>query len=234
MRDRKENHVVTTPLNSRERVLRLFRREPIDCIPVFSGMGNITVHGLEKYGWKFPEIHTDARKMASMAASTYELFGFESAVVPFDLAVEAEALGSKANYYPHATEILYPTIMEHPAEKVEDLNLQVPPDLSRAARIPLVCEALRLLKPGGIFCNVEHNPLNPVTRLIVSRTPVDADAQLLRARESQELVREAGARVLGTQYFLLFPELIHKYAAVIEDWLTFVPAGGQYAVFAQR
>jgi SAM-dependent methyltransferase len=95
-------------------------------------------------------------------------------------------------------------------------------------------EALRLLKPGGIFCNVEHNPLNPVTRLIVSRTPVDADAQLLRARESQELVREAGARVLGTQYFLLFPELIHKYAAVIEDWLTFVPAGGQYAVFAQR
>ena len=133
-------------LNSRERVLKLFRREKIDYVPVFSGMGNVTIHGLEKYGWKFPEIHTDARKMASMAASTYELFGFECAVVPFDLAVEAEALGSKANYYTHATEILYPTISEHPAEKVEDLSLQVPSDLSRAARIPLVCEALRLLK----------------------------------------------------------------------------------------
>jgi len=34
---------------------------------------------LEKYGWKFPEIHTDARKMARMAASSYQLFGFESA-----------------------------------------------------------------------------------------------------------------------------------------------------------
>jgi [methyl-Co(III) methanol-specific corrinoid protein]:coenzyme M methyltransferase len=133
-------------LTSRERVLRLFRKEKIDCIPVFSGMGNITVHGLEKYGWKFPEIHTDARKMASMAASSFELFGYECAVVPFDLAVEAEALGSKANYYPHATDILYPTISEHPAEKVEELNLQVPSDLSKAGRIPVVCQALRLLK----------------------------------------------------------------------------------------
>jgi MtaA/CmuA family methyltransferase len=137
---------MTTTFTSRERVLKLFKGEKIDYIPVFSGMGNITVHGLEKYGWKFPEIHTDARKMASMAASTYELFGYECAVVPFDLAVEAEALGSKANYYTHATEILYPTITEHPAEKIEDLNLQVPADLSKAARIPLVVEAIGLLK----------------------------------------------------------------------------------------
>jgi [methyl-Co(III) methanol-specific corrinoid protein]:coenzyme M methyltransferase len=133
-------------LTSRERVLRLFRKEKIDYVPAFSGMGNIAVHGLEKYGWKFPEIHTDARKMASMAASSFELFGYECAVVPFDLAVEAEALGSKANYYPHATDILYPTISEHPAEKVEDLHLEIPADLSKAGRIPVVCEALRLLK----------------------------------------------------------------------------------------
>jgi [methyl-Co(III) methanol-specific corrinoid protein]:coenzyme M methyltransferase len=137
---------MTTTLTSRERVLKLFKREKIDRVPVFSGMGNITIHGLQKYGWKFPEIHTDARKMASMAASTYELFGYECAVVPFDLAVEAEALGARANYYAHATEILYPTITEHPAEKVEDLDLRVPSDLSRAARIPLVVEALGLLK----------------------------------------------------------------------------------------
>jgi len=133
-------------LTPRERVLKVFRREKVDVIPVFSGMGNITIHGLEKYGWRFPEIHTDARKMASMAASTYELFGFECAVVPFDLGVEAEALGSKVNYYPQASDILYPTISQHPAEKVEDLKLQVPPDLAKAGRIPLVTEALGILK----------------------------------------------------------------------------------------
>lgn len=137
---------MATSLNSRERVLKLLRKEKTDYIPIFSGMGNITVHGLEKYGWKFPEIHTDARKMANMAASTFQLFGFESVVVPFDMGVEAEALGSKVNYYAHATDILYPTISEHPAEKVEDLNLQVPSDLAKAGRIPVVIEAIRILK----------------------------------------------------------------------------------------
>jgi len=137
---------MATSLNSRERVLKLFRRESLDYIPLFSGYGNITIHGLERYGWKFPEIHTDARKMANMAASTFHLFGFESAVVPFDMGVEAEALGSKVNYYAHATDILYPTISQHPAEKVEDLNLQIPSDLANAGRIPLVTEAIRILK----------------------------------------------------------------------------------------
>ena len=83
---------MTQEISSRERVLRLFRKEKIDRIPVFSGMGNITVYGLEKNGWQFNEIHLDALKMAAMAASTYEIFGFESVVVPFDLGVEAEAL----------------------------------------------------------------------------------------------------------------------------------------------
>jgi len=95
-------------------------------------------------------------------------------------------------------------------------------------------EVFRVLKPGGVFCIIEHNPLNPATRLIVSRTPVDADAHLLRAKESGHLLRGAGGRILQIQYFLLFPERIHKFAGFIEDWLTSVPMGGQYAVFAQR
>lgn len=135
-----------TGLDSRERVLKLFRKEKIDRIPVFSGMGNVTVHGLEKYGWKFAEIHTDATKMAKMAASTFQLFGFECAVVPFDLGVEAEALGAGINYYAHHTDILYPTISCKVTPSIKDLNLQVPPNLASASRIPLVVEAIHLLK----------------------------------------------------------------------------------------
>ena len=133
-------------LNSRERVLGLFRHEKIDRAPVFSGMGNITIHGLEKYGWVFPGIHVDAHKMASMAASTFHLFGFECAVVPFDLGVEAEALGAGVNFYPAHTDIIYPTIAEKVAEKVSDLNIQMPSNLARAGRIPLVVQAIHYLK----------------------------------------------------------------------------------------
>ena len=133
-------------LNSRERVLKLFRKKKIDRIPVFSGMGNVTVHGLEKYGWKFTEIHKDAGKLASIAASTFQLFGFECAVVPIDMAVEAEALGAEVNFYPHRTDVIYPTILKKLVEKVAELDLKLPSELGKAGRIPLIVEAIRFLK----------------------------------------------------------------------------------------
>jgi len=133
-------------MNSRERVLGLLAGQEIDRIPVFSGMGNVTVHGLEQDGWRFPEIHLDGRKMATAAASTSRLFGFECAVVPFDMGVEAEVLGCEVNYYAHHTDILYPTILEKLAPKVEDLEIRVPEDLEGAGRVPVVTEAIRLLK----------------------------------------------------------------------------------------
>jgi [methyl-Co(III) methanol-specific corrinoid protein]:coenzyme M methyltransferase len=137
---------MNTELNARERVLRLFNREKIDRLPAFSGMGNITIHGLEKHGWNFPEIHVDARKMASIAASSFQLFGYECAVVPFDMGVEAEALGAEVNFYSHHTDVLFPTISKKVAEKVADLDIMIPSNLSQAGRIPLVVEAIRLLK----------------------------------------------------------------------------------------
>ena len=106
--------------------------------------------------------------------------------------------------------------------------------VSISQRSLLTAEALRLLKPGGIFCVIEHNPLNPVTRLIVSRTPVDADAQLLSARQTRRMLLSAGSKLIRTQYFLLFPERIHKFAATLEERLARIPLGGQYSVFAQR
>jgi len=137
---------MATSLTSRERVLSLFRKVEIDRIPIFSGMGNITVHGLERCGWRFPEIHVDERKMADVAASTFQLFGFECAVVPFDMGVEAEALGCEVNYYAEHTDILYPTIFKKLASKVGELDIQVPPDLEKAGRIPVVTEAIHHLK----------------------------------------------------------------------------------------
>jgi len=133
-------------LGSRERVLKLFQRESIDRVPVFSGVGNVTIHGLSKYGWKFADIHRDADKMAAMAASTYQLFGFECAVVPFDVAVEAEAMGVGVNFYSHHEDVLYPTISTKLCDKALELDVKMPSDLAKAGRIPLVVEAIKQLK----------------------------------------------------------------------------------------
>jgi SAM-dependent methyltransferase len=98
----------------------------------------------------------------------------------------------------------------------------------------LTNEACRVLRPGGLFAIFEHNPANPATRLIVSRTPVDSNAVLLRARESRGLIRAAGLAPLDTVYYLYLPQRLFDFAGGLERLLSAVPLGGQYAVFGEK
>jgi len=102
------------------------------------------------------------------------------------------------------------------------------------ARPALTAEICRVLRPGGIFCIIEHNPANPVTRTIVSRTPVDANAILLPGGESKELVLQAGLGRPVVEYFLYFPKSLYRFAGWLEPLLAKVPLGGQYAVFSEK
>jgi SAM-dependent methyltransferase len=106
--------------------------------------------------------------------------------------------------------------------------------LAPGERPALTNEARRVLRPGGLFAIFEHNPWNPVTRLIVGRTPVDASAVLLRARESRGLMRAAGLVPLDTLYYLYLPQRLFELAGGLERLLAGVPFGGQYAVFGEK
>jgi SAM-dependent methyltransferase len=105
----------------------------------------------------------------------------------------------------------------------------VPPPL----RADLTAEVRRVLKPGGVFAIIEHNPYNPATRLIVSRTPVDASAILLRKAETRRLLLGRNFSIDDQLYFLYFPERIYTRAEPLESALGWLPLGGQYAVFAK-
>ena len=59
-----------TEMTSRERVLKLFNREPIDTMPCFSGQGMVTVPAIEALGIKFPQIHLTAENMAGSAVKS--------------------------------------------------------------------------------------------------------------------------------------------------------------------
>ncbi len=85
----------------------------------------------------------------------------------------------------------------------------------------------RALRPGGRFYLIEHNPWNPVTRLIVARARIDANAVLLSPRRSRALMQAAGFRDLTARHFLFLPP---RWSALrgLEAGLGWLPLGGQY------
>lgn len=136
-----------TTITAKERVLNLLTGQPADGVACFSGMGNITTAGLEQFGYRFQDLHSDARKMADVAATSHKLFNYDCAVVPFDLCVEAEVLGCKMNPYNDVATILYPTVQEKVIHSPEEMaEFVVPTDVSRLGRVPVVCQAIAYLK----------------------------------------------------------------------------------------
>jgi [methyl-Co(III) methanol-specific corrinoid protein]:coenzyme M methyltransferase len=224
-------------MNSRERVIKLFKGEQIDRVPCFSGMGNVTEEGINKLGYRFADIHLDAKMMADTAASTYKLFGFESGVVPVDLCVEAEALGCVINVYPHAEGILYPTIKEKLIHNEDEMDVKIPADLAESGRIPLLREAIKLLKEdignevaigsyvlGPFTLGGQIMELNDLLKLsfkkadkVAKLLDIMADAIIIVAKEYEKAgvdfvtVREMGATsdVLSPRVFksLILPPL---------------------------
>jgi len=155
---------MTTTMTARERVLKLFAGEEVDRPPCFSGMGNVTTEGLKALNQKFAATHLDAKMMAAAAASTYRLFGFESGVAPFDLCIEAEALGCEINVYAHSEDLLYPTIKKKLIHNEAGMEIAIPSNLTERGRVPLMLDVIRLMKKDiGSEAAVGSYVLGPFT-----------------------------------------------------------------------
>ncbi len=126
--------------SSPEEILSLLRGNFLNRLPVFGVLPSLTASGLKRVGVRYSEAHTDATKMAYAAASTFESYGYESAMVPFDICVEAEALGCKIDFQTNIDAFLAPTVSQ------PITHHQLPTDLSRTGRIPLVADAIKRLK----------------------------------------------------------------------------------------
>jgi hypothetical protein len=66
-------------------------------------------------------------------------------------------------------------------------------------------ETRRVTAPGGYVCIIEHNPFNPLTRLAISRYPIDDDPALISARKLRALMKTYGFCDVGSRQFLLLP-----------------------------
>ena len=105
----------------------------------------------------------------------------------------------------------------------------VPPqDRSR-----LVTEMARIVRRGGLVAIYEHNPLNPLTRLAVSRCSFDADAVLLGRGELARLARGAGLELVIQSYIVFFPWRARLFS-MTEGALGWLPLGAQHCMAARK
>ena len=134
---------VPTP---RDQVLSLLMGEAGTRPLCFSGLITVTQPGLDTLGLNLSEVHTDARRMAAAAATTPNLFGFDAAAVPLDMCVEAEVLGVSVDFDMGGDNGRLPQPVAPLAPSTQDLELDVPADPANLKRVPVVCEAIRILK----------------------------------------------------------------------------------------
>jgi SAM-dependent methyltransferase len=90
-----------------------------------------------------------------------------------------------------------------------------------------VSELRRVTRPGGLVVAFEHNPLNPLTRLVVRRCSFGGDAKMLSPGRLRGLFREAGLPVVERRFLLIFPSS-SKPLRRVERSLGFLPVGAQY------
>ena len=135
-----------TDNRSRAEVLALLAGNRNPRLPCFSGLINVTAPGLESIGLKLCEVHVDPDMMARAAATTYRLFGFESAVVPLDMCVEAEILGARVDFRLEARHPELPRVIAPLVDSPNELEIKALTELTKRARVSVVTEAIRILK----------------------------------------------------------------------------------------
>lgn len=149
-------------LKSKQRVMGLLKKEPIDTMPFFSGMGMVVMPGIKKTGFKFSSIHTDPERMALSAIWSSREMGFDCVVIPYDMTMESEAMGNQISLYESSSDILYPTIPEKIWKSIDDVV--IPENIEKKGRLPIIPKAIEIIKKEAPDLPIGCWQLGPFTQ----------------------------------------------------------------------
>jgi [methyl-Co(III) methanol-specific corrinoid protein]:coenzyme M methyltransferase len=186
------------------------RPEDADRTPCVNTTSVATLEFMETYDAYWPVAHHDSEKMARLGSAAHRLCGLDNVSVPFCMTVEAEVFGSVIDF--HEGSVRWPSIREF--QVAEPSDLMIPEDVSEAGRVPVVVEAIRLLKEeyeGEVPVNAYMAP--PFTS--ISSYLVDSISFLKWLRRSPETVHEFCKATLDT-----YVEIANLYWEVGADVIT--------------
>ena len=135
-------------MTPKERLYATLYRQEVDRIPVAQPLQTGTVELMESCGAFWPAVHSNADLMAALSYEAHVRIGFESVRVPFDVNVESEALGCVLDYQKGSRKGLdiQPSVKTAALSSLEELEAIPDPDPQRSGRMPVVLQAIRLLR----------------------------------------------------------------------------------------
>ena len=101
----------------------------------------------------------------------------------------------------------------------------------RAGAVEMIYDSL---KPGGLLALFENNPLNPGTRMVMSRIPFDKDAITLVPNETLKMITAIGFKIkIKPRFLFYFPKAL-KFLRRFEKFFVHIPLGAQYYFLAEK
>jgi len=113
-----------------------------DRVPCINSTSVATIDFMKAYDAHWPEAHKKPDKMAKLGSAAHRLCGLDIISIPFCMTVEAEAFGAPIEFFDD--KIKWPTAKRFIAQTPSDLK--IPKDVSLAGRVPVIAEAIRILK----------------------------------------------------------------------------------------
>jgi [methyl-Co(III) methanol-specific corrinoid protein]:coenzyme M methyltransferase len=146
-------------MNGVNRFLRVLAQQPVDRAPVVGVTSVVTLDLMRQVGTRWPDAHHDPEQMVRAGAAAHVVCGLESVKVPFDMTVEAGALGADIDYGTEAT-----------LPKIHALRFEDPEEFTfgdavlAQGRYPVVLEAIRIARSRhGETTPVISSMLGPFT-----------------------------------------------------------------------